>query len=769
MAKALGTDIPHDSAYSHVTGESVYIDDRLPTRGELHVDFVGSPVAHGIIKEINLEELKSLPGIVGVYTYIDLLGKNSWGSIEQDQPFLAEKTCHYIGEPIVVIAAESREALRSAKRKTNITMEEKKPLLSIDDALKNESLIGKKITIKKGNVETTFASAKNVLEGEFENKGQEHFYLESHASLVYPMENGDLEVHSSAQHPTEVQHLVAQALGLNYHQVVCLVKRMGGGFGGKESQSGHFAALAGLVAQKTGKPVRLILERDDDMAVTGKRHGFKNNYKVAFSDEGLIEAIEVNFHADGGAYADLSTAILERALFHVDNAYYFPNALITGTVCRTNLPPNTAFRGFGGPQGVALIESIIEDIATTLNKDAFNIRTLNCYAESERNTTPYGQTVENNMLPAIFTKLAETSAYENRKKSVKEFNETSETHVRGLSLTAVKFGISFTTKFLNQANAQVNIHVDGTVQVSTGATEMGQGVNTQISQIVADCFSIDASHVKVMTTSTEKNHNTSATAASAGTDLNGSAALLASEKIKKRLACCALDHFTEAKAEWSPSTDRNTDIIEFKDGWVINKEKPKEKIAFKDLLKKAYLNRVSLGEYGFYKTPKIDIDKTIYQGRPFLYYTQGASMSEVEIDRFTGESKVLATHILMDLGKMINPGISYGQTCGGFVQGMGWVTDEDLVFDDKGVVLSHSPTTYKIPNIQDIPRDFQINFIKNPTFNLNVRHSKAAGEPPLMTALSVWAAIKNALSSMNPGKIIPLKLPATAEEILNNL
>lgn len=734
----LGDNVPHDSAIAHATGTSIYIDDRAPTQGELFVDVIGSPVAKGMVKNIDAAQAQKIPGFVAMYTAKDLPGKNLWGSIFEDQPLLATET-NYYGEPIAVIAAENPIALRLIKKSIHVACEEISPILTIEQAIAAESFIGKKVTIKRGDVETVFNTAPHTLEDVFVNKGQEHFYLETQASLAYPLENGDIEVHASAQHPTEVQHVVAKGLGLKHHQVVCVVKRMGGGFGGKESQASHFAALTALVAHKTKHPSRLVLDRDTDMTCTGKRHGFRNYYKVAFDDNGVILALKVHFFSDGGSYADLSPAVLERALYHADNAYFLENALITGQVCRTNLPPNTAFRGFGGPQGIVVIENIIEDIAVSLKLDALEVRERNCYGTHERHTTPYGQRVENNLLPEILQRLKTESGYARRRKEVQDFNRKSHTHLKGLALTPVKFGISFTTTHLNQGNALVNVHLDGTVQVSTGATEMGQGVNTQIAQIVAQGFGISVEDVKVMPTSTEKNPNTSATAASAGTDLNASAALIACEKIKKRLANCVREHAA---------------------GQTMN---------FKDLVNLAYHNRISLGEQGFYKTPHIHIDKKIYQGRPFLYYTQGAAMSEVMIDRFTGETKVLAAHILMDLGRVINSGIAYGQTCGGYIQGMGWLTSEDLVFDDKGVLLSHSPTTYKIPNIQDTPREFKIDFMDNPSFDLNVGRSKASGEPPLLTAISVWAAIKNAIAHTKAGQVFKLNIPATPEEILMTL
>ncbi len=510
---------------------------------------------------------------------------------------------------------------------------------------------------------------------------------------------------------------------------------MGGAFGGKECQATHPAAMAALVAHKTKRPARIAYGKDDDMCVTGGRHPFQNDYKVAFTSDGLITAMHVDLYSDGGAYADLSTAVMGRAMTHVDNAYYIPNAQINGTICRTNYPPNTAFRGFGGPQGVATIENIMEEIAHYLKRDPLEIRMKNCYGVDDRNITPYGQVVKNNLLPRLFDEISRRGGYAQRKKAVADFNARSKTHLRGLACTAVKFGISFNTKFLNQANALVNIYLDGSVQVSTGATEMGQGVNTKIRQLVADEFGIDVEHVIVMTTSTEKNNNTSATAASSGADLNGSAAIDACRKIKARL-------------------------MEVDAG---------RKLPWRQLIQAAYHDRVSLGDKGFYSTQGIDWDIDKGCGTPFLYFTQGCAISEVEIDRFTGMMRIVRSDLLMDIGKSINPGIDRGQMTGAFIQGAGWLTTEEKRWSKDGEVLTHSPTTYKIPNIQDVPEIFNVDTIDNNANTVNVASSKAVGEPPLLLAISVFMAVKNALSFVSNGAIPKIDAPATGEEILKRL
>ena len=763
--RAVGRDIPHDSAKGHVSGESIYIDDMPFARNELLVDFWGSPVAHGKIRSLNLEAAARVPGVVGLYTYRDFGGHNHFGPIIEDEVLLVETLCEFIGQPVVVIAAETREAIRQAKKAIQVDIEPLHPVFTIDEAIQRKQFLGIARTIRRGDVETAFAEADCTLEGVFINGGQDHFYLESKAAVVYPGEHQTLTVHSSTQHPSEVQREIANLLGLQHHQVVCISKRMGGAFGGKETQAMHPAAMAALVALKTQRPARIVLNKDDDMRATGKRHPFQNNYRVAFNRDGLILGMKVHFYSDGGAAADLSTSIMGRAMTHAENAYFIPNIEITGTVCKTNFPPNTAFRGFGGPQGIANMENIMEEIAATLGKDAYDIRLLNCYGIEDRNTTPYGQLFQNNWLPEIFRRLAETSDYRNRMAAVRAFNAQSRTHLKGLSMLPVKFGISFNTKFLNQANALVNVYLDGTVQVSTGGTEMGQGLNTKIRQLVADEFGIDPNSVLVMPTSTEKNNNTSATAASSGTDLNGSAAVNACRKIRERLNQFAAGFLSSAEAGLTPTEA----FICYEGGMVYDSRRPTHRVPFKDLVKQAYLNRVNLGERGFYTTPGVDFNWETGQGTPFLYFTTGCAVAEVLIDRLTGDLKVERLDVLMDIGKSINPGIDRGQITGALVQGMGWATTEELKFSETGELLSHSPTTYKIPNIQDVPEIFNVDWVDNDGNHMNVRQSKAVGEPPLVLGVSVWTAVKHALGFVSNGSIPRLNMPATNQEILTRL
>jgi xanthine dehydrogenase large subunit len=730
----VGKNIPHDSARGHVTGESIYVDDMPFARNELLVDFLWSPVAHGRIRALDTTAACNVPGVVAMYTYRDL-EHNLFGPIIKDEILLAQDAVMFIGQPIVVIAAESREAIRAAKAAIKIDIEKLEPVFTIDDAKRKKQFIGPTRHIRRGDVSAAFAAAEHILEGTWRNGGQDHFYLESQAAIAWPGEFDQISVLSSTQNPSEVQEVIAHVLGLPINKVVVTTKRMGGGFGGKECQATHPAAIAALVAHKTKRPARIAYSKDDDMRITGGRHPFQNDYKVAFTSDGVITGLQADLYSDGGAYADLSPAVMGRAMTHIDNAYYLPNVQITGTICRTNLPPNTAFRGFGGPQGVITIENIIEEIASYLKRDALEIRMKNCYGIDDRNVTPYRQLFKNNWLPRLFNDVVERGEYHKRRTAVTEFNARSKTHLRGLACTAVKFGISFNTKFLNQANALVNIYLDGSVQVSTGATEMGQGVNTKIRQLVADEFGIDVEQVILMPTSTEKNNNTSATAASSAADLNGSAAVDACRRIKARLT----------------EVDRGRNL------------------PWPDLITEAYHERVHLGDKGFYSTQGIDWDVDKGCGTPFLYFTQGCAISEVEIDRFTGMMHILRSDVLMDIGKPINPGIDRGQMTGGFVQGVGWLTTEELRRTADGDLLTHSPTTYKIPNIQDLPEIFNVDYIENEANTVNIRGSKAVGEPPLLLGISVFMAVKNALSYVSNGAIPKIDAPATGEEILLRL
>lgn len=759
---SIGKSLPHDSATGHVTGTAAYIDDMTPLAGELFVDFVGSPIAAGRLLGIDAKEALAMEGVVAILTHRDLPGhERLFGPIFRDEPFVVEDEISYIGQPIVIVAATSRRISQMALKSIKVDCEAITPILQIEDAVSKGSFLGPRRKVERGDVETAFATAAHVIRGVLKTNGQEQFYFESQACIAIPGEAGAMRVISSTQNPTETQAVVAEALGVGLHQVVCECKRMGGGFGGKETQSAIPAVMAAMVAAKTGRSARVIYGKDQDMIVTGKRHAYQTNYKAAFDEEGRILAIDVSLYSNGGAFADLSTSVMERSMLHMDNAYYLPAARIVGQVCKMNYPPNTAFRGFGGPQGVAVIETIMQQIAQHLDKDAWDVRRLNAYrdTDSKRNTTPYGQIVRDHMIVETLDELQQSSDYHDRIKRIDKFNATSRVHVKGIAMSPIKFGISFTSKFLNQGNALVNVYTDGTVQVSTGGTEMGQGLNTKIRQVVADQFGIETDNVVLMTTSTEKNNNTSPTAASAGTDLNGQAAVVACEQILEAMSCFAAEIFSDAAKGLSASPDH----IRFKNGFVFDERSPAHQIAFGSFCDMARRERVDLGARGFYATPGVDFNRDTGQGTPFFYFTTGAAVSEVTIDRFTGEMTVDRVDLLMDVGKMINPGIDLGQIIGGFVQGMGWCTNEELVYDNSGCLLSTSPTTYKIPNITDIPSVFHVNTIDNPKHVINVSQSKAVGEPPLMLGLSVWLAAKDAIWRLTRGEPAMMPLPATSE------
>lgn len=776
----------HESSRSYVTGEAEYIDDRALYGDEVFVDVFYSTIAYGRIKEIDISQAMKTKGVLAIYQAKDL-HENLWGNIFKDQPLLAEDFVQYAGEPILIIVAENRNCLLRAKQKIKVDYEELQPVLSISEARFRKQFIGLKREIQSGDVESALKSSPHRLHGVIKMQGQDHFYFESQACIAYPKEDGQIEVHASSQHPSEVQQMVAEALGLKFHQVVCIVKRMGGAFGGKESQAGPFAVYASLVAKKLNRPARLILNKDDDMQITGKRNPFENEYDVGFDDNGKILAAKFNFFSDGGAYADLSTAIMERAMLHCDNAYFIPNLFVSGQVCKTNTAPNTAFRGFGGPKGMLSIENVIEEIALFLKKDAFDLKQLNVYKQNHQ--THYGQVIEDNILPELFQKIRLTSDYEQRRNQIiadnKKSDQEGQALIRGMAATAIKFGISFTTRFLNQANALVNVFPDGSIQVSTGATEMGQGVHTKIAQMVAEAFSVSVSNVRVMSTSTEKNSNTSATAASSGSDLNGNAALVACELIKSRLSLVAeqvLSRPIEFRGRKQAGSGGAPEIVIdehlsssmkcsmiFKEGEVIDPQS-QNRISFVELLQEAYLNRISLSGYGFYRYPGIYFNKETGKGNPFFYFTNGVAVSEISLDRYTGEVKVLRTDILMDLGRPLNEEIDRGQISGAFVQGMGWLTTEKLFYNEKGILKTYSPSTYKIPSVHDIPRDFRIDFMdssenQNIKLDKNLRGGKAVGEPPLMLSISVWAAIKDAIANQTQ-KIPNLSVPASQEVIL---
>lgn len=808
---------PHDSSITHVTGESEYVDDRTMLAGELFVGCFYLKVAHAEIDAIDTSDALKILGVAAIVTAKDV-AHNAWGPIFQDQPIIADKVTEFAGEVLAVVGATTPEALRRGLAAIKIRHRTRPAILTIGEAITRKSFIGGERFIRRGDVDKALNDAPHRMSGKLVIKGADHFYLENQSAVAYPKEAGQMEVHSSTQHPTETQHVVAEALGVNFSDVVCIVKRLGGGFGGKESQSSPIAAYAALVANKTKRAARIVLTKDDDMIMTGKRNPFEIHYEVGFDKKGNILALRSRLYSDGGAYADLSTAIMERAMLHSDNAYFIANVEVIGQVCKTNCHPHTAFRGFGGPKGVAVIEGIIEDIARELKLDALDIRKANVYREGH-DVTHYGQVVENNRLPSLFNELEKTSDYRRRRSDISLFNHNvltatnrfspgAET-LRGLSMTAVKFGISFTTKFLNQGNALVQVHRDGSIQVSTGAVEMGQGVNTRIAMLVAEEFGVSLDTIRVMTTSTEKNANTSPTAASTGTDINGAAAVLAAQKIKQRLSALALKLAIISPENWPSKTaglgsfpeieidtlDDSPGLTDFSGNKIVIprrklsnvssnntatgqlKNAERFSISFPQLVNEAYLSRISLGEYGHHRTENLGFNKLTGQGQAFQYFSQGAALSEVEVNRHSGEIKVRRVDILMDVGRPINESLDIGQVSGAFVQGMGWVTTENLVYDNEGYLLSHSPSTYKIPSVQDTPREFNITLDHNPGNKANIRGTKAVGEPPLLLAISVWSAVKDAIRyvserdadhlAFNRTHLLPI--PATAEQTLRHL
>lgn len=772
-------DLPHDAAHLHVTGEAVYIDDRPPLPGELFVGLVVSPHAKATIIKIDTSHAQTSPGINAVLTAHDL-AHNAWGSIIADQPLLATTQVNYVGEVVAVVAGVSKEAVQKALPLVRVNYEQQQPILSIKEAIEQQSFIGTTKEIATGDVDTALAASPHTLSGTITLKGAEHFYLENQTAIAYPQEDGGLEIHSSTQHPTEVQMMVAECLGLPHSAVVCIAHRLGGGFGGKETQAAPFAVYAALVAHHSKKPARLVLTKDEDMLMTGKRNPYEIHYRVGFDNDGMIHALDCQFYGDGGAYADLSTSILERAMAHVDNAYFLPNARIKGLVCRTNFHAHTAFRGFGGPKGVALIEHIMEEIGYALKIDALDIRKKNCY-QNQRITTPYGQRVENNLLPELFATLEQRCEYRARRRALVEYNQNTNNNPRGMALTAIKFGISFVTRFLNQGHALVHVFRDGSVQVATGAVEMGQGVQVRIKGIVAQTLGIAPEHIRLLPTATDKSANTSPTAASSGTDLNGSATLNACTIIKEKLSQLFVKLIHLPKSRWPQSTvplglEPDIEIsptsaqIMFHDGQVFLADMPHQRMSIVELINAAYLNRIPLTAYGFYKVPDLDFNKLTGQGRAFYYFTQGVACSEVEIDRFTGEAKVLRADVLMDLGKPINRAMDLGQITGGFIQGLGWVLTENLYYDAQGTLKTLGPSTYKIPSIHDIPRIFNVDLMPNDGNTINLYGTKASGEPPLMLCFSVWNALKDAIGYYRPQeRLINLALPATNEVLLRAL
>jgi len=753
---ALGRPTPHESATGHVTGAAPYIDDLREPRGMLHI----APgwcrdAARGRIVEIDLDAVRAAPGVVAVLTAADVPAVNDCSPSIGGDPVFAEGDIRFHGQVVFAVVAETRAAARAAARLGRITVEAEKPAVTVTDGFDRGAEVLPPYGFRKGDAAGALAAAPHRLEESFFIGGQEHFYLEGQIATAEPVEAGEILVRSSTQHPTEVQHVVARVLGLPDAMVTCECRRMGGGFGGKESQATQWAVIAALAARVTGRPVKFRLDRDDDMIMTGKRHDFRVDWAAGFDDDGRLMAVEADFLARCGYSADLSQGVVDRTLFHADNAYDYPAARLDTRRLLTDTVSNTAFRGFGGPQGMVFAERVMDGIAFRLGLDPLDVRMRNFYPDADapsHGVTPYGQVVDDGILARLVGELEATADYRARVAEIEAFNLSSPVLRRGIALTPVKFGISFTLMHLNQAGALVNVYSDGSITVNHGGTEMGQGLYSKVAQIVADVFGVPLARVRVTATTTAKVPNTAPTAASSGTDLNGMAAARAAAAIRGRLAAVAADLFGCAETE-----------LRFEDGMVRS---PRGEIAFGDLTRRAHHLRVSLSATGFYATPDIHWDRDAAHGRPFFYFAYGASCSEVVVDTLTGEMRVTRVDILHDVGQSINPALDRGQIEGAFVQGMGWLTTEQLVHDAAGRLRTHSPSTYKIPTAFDVPEDFRVALWKGPNRVETIYRSKAVGEPPLMLGISVHSAVLRAIASLAPGRLPPLDAPATPEAIL---
>ena len=766
--------IPHESAHKHVTGEAIYVDDQTCGKNFLEVWPVCSPHAHAKILKSDATAARRMPGIKAVLLAEDVPGRNDVGAVKHDESLLADKEVLFHGHLVAFVVGDSQEACRAAAEKVVVEYEPLAPILTVRDAIAKNSFHNEPNFIRRGDAPKDLSSATLTLEGEFEFGGQEHFYLETQAAWAERGEDGAITVVTSSQHPSEVQQIVSHVLHLPANKVVVQMPRMGGGFGGKETQAATPAALAALAAHHTGKPVRVRFNRDQDMMLTGHRHPFLAKFKIGFEADGKLRAAQVHLTSNGGWSQDLSQAVTDRALFHLDNSYYIPAVEFRGQVAKTHLSSNTAFRGFGGPQGMLVIEEILDRVARRLGLPPEVVRERNLYhGTGETNTTHYGQLIEDNRIQTIWHELKKSAELEKRRAEISAWNAAHPHRKRGLAMTPVKFGISFTVTHLNQAGALVLIYQDGTVQLNHGGTEMGQGLHTNVAMIAAQTLGAKLADIRVMTTSTDKVPNTSATAASAGTDLNGAAVKNACDILRARLAPAAFELVAaevtrlKLKSENNQSllTSAATEII-FADGFVYHREFPDVKIPFAQVVQKAYFSRVSLSTTGYYATPGIHWDRVAGRGKPFHYFAYGAAVTEVELDGFTGMQQVTRVDILHDVGSSVNDAINRGQIEGGFIQGMGWLTAEELLWNDQGVKLTHSPDTYKIPAIGDAPKIFNVTLLPNAAQKNVVHGSKAVGEPPLMLAISVREAIRDAVAAFGAGKgEVALASPATCEAI----
>jgi len=758
---ACGSSALHESARAHVAGAAPYIDDLPEVRGTVYAAPILSTVAHGKIIGLNTAVALSLKGVHAIVLASDVPGDPVLAAFAGDEPVFASDAVQHIGQVIGLVVAESVELARRAARLVTVDIAPLPALLTVKEALAAQSYVLPPVTVKRGDVDQALARAPHTLRGTLEVGGQEHFYLEGQIAYALPQEQNQWLIYSSTQHPGEVQHWVAHALGLDNHAVRVECRRLGGGFGGKETQAGHLAVWAAVAAAKVKRPVKLRLDRDDDFLITGKRHPFSYAYTAGFDDTGRLCGLKLMMAAHCGFSADLSGPVADRAIFHADNAYFLQDVAITSYRCKLNTQSHTAFRGFGGPQGMIVTEAILGDIARHLRLDPLAVRLRNLYSDepvddvARRDTTHYGMQVEGNILQPLLSKLELSAQYQQRLEAIYSWNAGHTTLKRGIAITPVKFGISFTATLFNQAGALVHVYLDGSVQVNHGGVEMGQGLNTKVAQIVADELGVPLAKVLATASDTSKIPNASATAASAGTDLNGRAAQFAARRVRDNLAAFVggLDGL-------------GAGAVTFQNGQVIT---PKTTRAFDDVVKLAYANRIQLWSDGFYRTPKIHYDKTTLTGRPFYYFAYGAACTEVAIDTLTGENKVLRVDILHDVGRSINPGLDVGQIEGGFVQGMGWLTTEELVWNDQGLLTTHAPSTYKIPTAGDVPAHFKVDLWDAPNTEDNVGGSKAVGEPPLMLAISVFEALRDAVARARGDGQVALDAPATPERVLKAL
>ncbi|MCW4153417.1 xanthine dehydrogenase molybdopterin binding subunit [Halomonas sp. 18H] len=750
----------HESAHKHVTGKAAYIDDIKTPADALHVALGLSPVAHGTLTKLNLEGVRQAPGVIDVITFDDVPGHTDIGPVFPGDPIFVDREISYAGQCLFAVAATTLLAARRAVKLAKLDIDEQPASLDPVAATEREEFVRPTHVQERGDWQATLEQASQHIEGELFIGGQEHFYLEGQACIVLPSEDEGVIVHTSNQHPSETQKLVAEVLGIPFHAVTVEVRRMGGGFGGKETQASPWACMAALFARRTGKAIRLRLPRSEDTRATGKRHPFHNRYQLAIDHQGVIEGGEITVIGDCGYSPDLSDAIVDRAMFHADNAYSLGNARVTGHRAKTHTASNTAFRGFGGPQGMMIIEAAMDDIARRIGEDPLTIRKRNFYRQG-RDITHYGQQVDQiQLLHTLVDTLEHSSDYWSRRKAITSFNAASPIIKKGLALTPVKFGISFTAQHLNQAGALLHVYTDGSIMINHGGTEMGQGLHTKICQVVARELGLDLDSVRISATRTDKVPNTSPTAASSGADLNGMAARDAASKLRERLFDFAAEHYSEG-------LDREGMRLE--DGMLIaGIGESERRIAWGELVQTAYLNRISLSEKGFYATPLIYYNRADGQGRPFYYYAFGAAVGEVSVDTLTGEYQVERVDILHDVGDSLNPAIDMGQVEGGFIQGMGWLTSEELKWNDKGMLITDGPATYKIPTFGDLPPIFNVELLEgHPNSMASLYRSKAVGEPPFMLGICVWSALRDALSSLTGYQVSPhLDTPATPERVM---